>query len=149
LGNIGVILGCKCRMTDIFNKAKRSEVMSKVRSSGNKETELKFIQILRKAGISGWRRKQRLLGKPDIIFSKLKVAVFIDGCFWHGCRKCYRRPNSNRIYWDRKVIRNRLRDKKVNSELRKLGWIVLRFWSHQLKRQTFVIRKLNRCLLAE
>lgn len=82
-------------MTDIWNKEKRSEVMSRIRSQGNKVTELRLISIFREARITGWRRKQPLLGKPDFVFRQQRLAVFVDGCFWHGCPKCYRRPSSN------------------------------------------------------
>jgi len=59
--------------------------------------------------------------------------VFVDGCFWHGCPRCYRRPKSNRKFWDAKITRNRMRDRRVKSVLRNEGWQVLRFWEHDLK----------------
>lgn len=90
-------------MTDVFTAAKRSEVMSRIRSRGNKDTELRLIQIFRKAGIKGWRRNQKLIGNPDFVFRAAGVAVLVDGCFWHGCPQCYRRPSSNRKYWDAKI----------------------------------------------
>ncbi|HRZ81636.1 MAG TPA: very short patch repair endonuclease, partial [Candidatus Hydrogenedentes bacterium] len=79
-------------MTDVFTKEKRSEVMSRIRSRGNLRTELRLIEIMRGAGITGWRRGQPVLGRPDFVFRRERVAVFVDGCFWHGCPKCYRRP---------------------------------------------------------
>lgn len=119
-------------MADTFSKQKRSEVMALIRSHGNKATELRLIAIFREAGIAGWRRKQSLPGKPDFLFRKQRLAVFVDGCFWHGCPKCYRRPASNQTYWDEKIQRNRKRDLLVTRELRKTGWRVLRIWEHQL-----------------
>ena len=89
-------------MTDVFTAAKRSEVMSRIRSRDNKDTELRLIQIFRKAGIKGWRRNQKLVGNPDFVFETVGVVVLVDGCFWHGCPRCYRRPSSNREYWDAK-----------------------------------------------
>jgi DNA mismatch endonuclease (patch repair protein) len=73
-------------MADIWTKAKRSAVMSLIRGHGNKDTELRLIKIFRLFGIIGWRRKQKLFGKPDFVFRKQRVVVFVDGCFWHGCR---------------------------------------------------------------
>jgi DNA mismatch endonuclease, patch repair protein len=119
-------------MPDIWNNRKRSEVMSLIRSHGNKATELRLIAIFRTHQITGWRRKQKLLGNPDFIFRRKRACIFVDGCFWHGCPKCYRRPGSNRKYWDEKVQKNRARDRDVNRKLRKLGWRVLRIWEHEL-----------------
>jgi DNA mismatch endonuclease (patch repair protein) len=67
----------------------------------------------------------------DIVFTRAKVAVFIDGCFWHGCPEHYQRPLANRDYWDHKVLRNRARDAETNSALTGAGWTVLRFWEHE------------------
>lgn len=117
---------------DVFSKAKRSQVMSRIRGHGNKDTELVLMKLLRLHHITGWRRNQKIYGKPDFIFKGNRLAIFVDGCFWHGCRRCYRRPKSNQKYWDLKVIRNRTRDRRVNSALRKVGWQVLRIWEHEL-----------------
>src|ERR1700721_1003610 len=119
-------------MSDVFTKAKRSEVMSRIRSRRNKATELALVKLFRKHGITGWRRNQNVFGKPDFIFRQCRLAVFVDGCFWHGCPRCYRRPHSNKKFWDEKVARNRTRDRRVNRELRKLGRGVLRIWEHDL-----------------
>ncbi len=119
-------------MPDIRTQAKRSEVMGRVRSMGNKSTELRLAAIFREQGIKGWRRGQNLLGKPDFVFRAERVCVFVDGCFWHGCPKCYRRPGSNQIYWDAKAQRNAARDRVVARELRQQGWRVIRIWEHQL-----------------
>ena len=67
-------------------------------------------------------------------FPKQKVAVFVDGCFWHGCPKCYTRPKTNRPFWDRKLEDNMARDKRVNRQLRRQGWKVIRIWQHALKK---------------
>lgn len=119
-------------MADNISKQKRSEVMAAVKSKGNRSTELKLIQILRKFHLSGWRRHQPLIGKPDFVFSHERVAVFVDGCFWHGCPKCYRRPNSSQEYWDKKVQSNVERAQKVDTELSQAGWTVVRIWEHEL-----------------
>ena len=109
--------------------------MAAIRSRGNKATELKLAAMLRAAGITGWRRHQPLPGRPDFIFRPARLAVFVDGCFWHGCPKCYRRPASNRKYWDAKVARNKCRDRLVNQTLRRSGWRVLRIWEHEFARK--------------
>ena len=119
-------------MTDVFSKKKRSQVMAAIRSKGNKDTELKLISILRANGISGWRRNQKIIGKPDFVFRTKRLALFVDGCFWHGCPKHGRKPSSNASYWIAKLQRNKSRDKKVCHELRKTGWFVLRLWEHEL-----------------
>jgi DNA mismatch endonuclease (patch repair protein) len=72
-------------MPDVFTKAKRSQLMSRIRSHGNKNTELALVRILRAQGITGWRRHQPVFGKTDFIFPRLRLAVFVDGCFWRGC----------------------------------------------------------------
>jgi DNA mismatch endonuclease (patch repair protein) len=122
-------------MADIFNKKKRSELMSRIRSHGNVATELRFIRLLKHSGITGWRRHHCLHGKPDFVFLNLRLAVFVDGCFWHGCPRCYGEPKSNRAFWRRKITANRKRDLAVNRALRKSGWRVLRVWQHELKRR--------------
>lgn len=119
-------------MADVFSKEKRSEVMAAIRAHGNKETELKLISIMRAARITGWRRNQSLPGRPDFVFRRQRLAVFIDGCFWHGCPKHGRNPSSNREYWLPKLRRNKKRDISVKRLLTKQGWIVLRIWQHDL-----------------
>ena len=136
-------------MSDWLTREQRSRNMSSIRSKGNATTEGAFLQILRKARITGWRRHQNLPGKPDFIFADKKVAVFIDGCFWHGCPRCYRLPGDNRPYWKAKVIANRRRDRRRTRELRSLGWRVLRFWEHSMKSavgRRHVLSKLKRAL---
>ena len=81
-------------MPDVFTKAKRSEVMSRIRGRGNKDTELALAKLLRRHRITGWRRNQPVFGKPDFVFPKLKLAVFVDGCFWHGCPKHASKSNA-------------------------------------------------------
>ena len=108
--------------------------MAAIKSKGNKDTELKLASILRIYGITGWRRHRPLPGKPDFIFPKQRLALFVDGCFWHGCPKHGRKPDSNQHYWLAKLRGNKCRDGKVNRLLRDRGWKVLRLWEHQLVR---------------
>ena len=130
-------------MVDTLSKEKRSEVMSRIRSHGNKSTELRFIEILREAGISGWRRHQKVFGKPDFVFRKQRVAVFVDGCFWHGCPKCNRHSASNRAFWEAKFSGNRKRDRLVTATLKRQGWRVVRIWEHQLKHPRRIASRLS------
>lgn len=120
-------------VSDVFTKAKRSEVMATVRSRGNRTTELRLASILRRAGITGWRRHQPLPGKPDFSFRCQRLAIFVDGCFWHGCPRHLRMPRGNRLYWKRKINRNMRRDRQNTRRLRDAGWRVLRFWEHALR----------------
>ena len=120
-------------MTDVHTPKQRSKNMSAIKGRGNATTELRLIKLFRNNKVKGWRRHyDKLLGKPDIVFLNKRIAVFTDGCFWHGCPKCYVKPESNKKFWINKVHRNRERDKKVNKELRKRDWKVLRIWEHKL-----------------
>jgi len=121
------------RQLTTFGNLTRSELMSRIGSKNNKTTELKMIQKLNSAGITGWRRHLPLPGKPDFAWPKEKVAVFIDGCFWHGhnCRNLS--PKTNVDKWQEKILKNKRRDRKVARILRKKGWCVLRIWECKLK----------------
>ena len=130
-------------MSDTVSKKKRSQVMATIRSKGNKATELKLASILRAAGVKGWRRHLPLTGKLDFVFSRDRVALFVDGCFWHGCPTHCRRPNSNRGYWFSKILRNRKRDAAVQKDLRASGWRVLRIWEHDLRFPRRVARRIT------
>jgi DNA mismatch endonuclease (patch repair protein) len=134
------------RMADFWTKEKRSEVMASIRSKGNKTTELKLISILRAHRINGWRRHWRMLGSPDFVFRQEHVAIFVDGCFWHGCRWHCRRPKSRQSFWNPKIARNRVRDRNVGRLLRKRGWRVLRLWEHSLQQPYRVARRIERML---
>lgn len=120
---------------DTVTKAKRSEMMAAVKGKGNRSTEWKIRSRLINAGISGWRINDRsLFGTPDFVFKDRKVAVFLDGCFWHGCKSCKTIPSSNHKFWVHKIEENRKRDQTVNRKLRRLGWVVIRFWEHDIKK---------------
>jgi DNA mismatch endonuclease (patch repair protein) len=138
-------------MTDVFTREKRSQVMARIKSGGNKTTERELAAIFRDQHMVGWRRNQKLLGKPDFVFSKRRVCVFVDGCFWHGCPKCYRAPTSNVGYWAFKVERNRERDRDVSKTLRSKGWRILRVWEHELARpnRANLLRRLRGWLVPE
>ncbi|MCB1236857.1 MAG: DNA mismatch endonuclease Vsr [Verrucomicrobiae bacterium] len=133
-------------MADNWTPEKRSEVMGRVRSRGNKSTEVAMARLLRQFGLAGWRRHLDLPGRPDFAYRREKIAIFVDGCFWHGCPKCYRRPKSNQKFWDRKVLQNQARDRRVNRLLRAKGWKVVRVWEHQLEARERVAKRLQRHL---
>ena len=135
-------------MTDVFTKARRSFVMSRIRARGNKDTELALAKLLKRHHITGWQRNQTVFGKPDFVFRLERLALFVDGCFWHGCLKHSRPPQSNVTYWRKKMLRNKTRDRAVSRNLRKNGWRVLRIWEHELarKNETRLARRIQRAL---
>src|SRR5208283_1004835 len=112
-------------MTDVHTKAQRSYNMSRIRSRGNRTTETCLIRLFRKWHLTGWRRGIALCGRPDFVFSKARVVVFVDGCFWHNCQQCKFKPSSNVKYWQEKFARNRIRDENVNRILKVRGWRVM------------------------
>ena len=133
-------------MADVFTKAKRSEVMSRIRGRGNKDTELALMKLLRRHHVTGWRRNQNVFGKPDFIFQQARLAVFVDGCFWHGCPRHCNTPATNRAFWKKKLAANKARDRRVDRQLRRLGWGVLRIWEHELKNAARVTGRVTRSL---
>jgi DNA mismatch endonuclease (patch repair protein) len=157
-------------MSDIFTKAKRSDVMSRIRSRGNKDTELALIWVFRAEGITGWRRQMLIQGgaallrgpnvtaaqqrrptfrvRPDFVFPKLRLTVFVDGCFWHGCPKHATQPRNNASFWREKFSANKARDHLVTLSLRRAGWRVLRIWEHELarKNEARLVARLQRVL---
>lgn len=121
-------------MADVWSQERRSLMMSLIRGRDNKQTEQVLLRLLKRNKFTGWRRHLPLPGKPDFAFPNKKVAVFVDGCFWHGCPKCYTRPKTNRKFWDRKREDNMARDKRVTCQLRRQGWKVIRIWQHSLQK---------------
>lgn len=132
-------------MADVFTIAKRSEVMSRIRGRGNKDTELALAILLRRHHITGWRRNQSIFGKPDFIFKRTRLAVFVDGCFWHGCPRHATKPKNNRAFWRRKFSANKARDALVTRTLKRAGWRVLRVWEHELakKNEARLVKRLS------
>ena len=116
-----------------FGGLSRGQLMSRVRSTGNQTTENRLASFLREAGLTGWRRHQLLTGHPDFVWLKPKVAVFVDGCFWHAhdCGKNVR-PRTNAKAWCDKIEANQARDRKNADLLRRGGWKVIRIWECQL-----------------
>jgi len=122
--------------------------MAAVRGRRNLSTELQAIALFRAHGITGWRRSVLLLGKPDFVFLRERVAVFVDGCFWHCCPKHTRIPKTRAEWWAAKLERNQTRDRHVTRALRKDGWKVVRVWECDLARKHWarVARRVERAL---
>lgn len=120
-------------MTDNLTKKQRSYCMSQIKGSDTKLERL-FRRLLKNKRVKGYKIKNKLIGKPDIYFPNKKIAIFIDGCFWHKCHLCFKKPKSNKKYWQQKIKNNIIRDRKVNRELKKKNIYVLRFWEHEIKK---------------
>jgi DNA mismatch endonuclease, patch repair protein len=114
----------------------RSRLMSAVKSFGNRSTEQALRMALVRARISGWQLHERTLpGIPDFYFPRAKLAVFVDGCFWHGCTRCRTIPRTRRSFWLKKISGNRARHRRIARHLRRSDVRVLRVWEHSLKRK--------------
>jgi DNA mismatch endonuclease (patch repair protein) len=117
---------------DILDKTQRSFNMSQIKSK-NTQIELKLRKLLWKNGLKNFRIHTKIIGKPDIYFPVKKLAIFIDGCFWHKCPIHFIEPKSNIEFWMTKIKYNQLRDARVNLLLIEKGIKVLRYWEHELK----------------
>lgn len=128
-------------MADVLTKKQRSYCMSQIRSR-NTQPEIILRKAISSEGIRGYRLNYKLLGKPDIVFPKRKIAIFIDGCFWHKCPVCFIRPETNRRFWNKKIVSNVKRDKIVNAELKRKGWKIIRIWEHEIEKQKLIKKKI-------
>ncbi|TSC92189.1 MAG: DNA mismatch endonuclease, patch repair protein [Candidatus Berkelbacteria bacterium Licking1014_85] len=117
---------------DTVSKKQRSEIMSLVRSKETK-MEIAFRKMLWQKGFRYRKNSVNYFGKPDIILKKYRTVIFLDSCFWHGCKKHCRMPSTNKKYWIDKIDGNQKRDKKVNKYYKKIGWKIIRIWEHDLK----------------
>lgn len=133
-------------MADFLTKAQRSALMASIKGRANKRTELVLSALFQKNGIKGWRRHYPIAGKPDFVFTKARLAIFVDGCFWHACPWHYRPPTSNIAFWQTKMAANRSRDKKVSARLRSQGWKVVRLWEHSLCKPEQVLNRIQTAL---
>jgi len=142
-------------MNDFLTPAQRSALMAKVKGHSNASTELKLVAVFRALGVTGWRRgaviraaagpkskgptskvgQRPFLVRPDFVFPKRKLAVFVDGCFWHGCPIHATQPKQNAEFWREKIARNQARDLLVTRTLRARGWRVIRLWEHELTKR--------------
>lgn len=121
-------------MTDVLTPEQRKLNMSRIRSKDT-SPEKKLRQMLRERGVRGYRIHYNLPGKPDIVFVRKKIAIFIDGCFWHKCPVCFREPATRKDFWMKKIQSNVMRDEKINTQLVEQGWHVIRIWEHQIRKE--------------
>ena len=122
-------------MSDVFDKEARSAIMRAVKSKNTKSTELALIKLFKENHITGWRHSYNVKGPPDFVFLEKRIAIFVDGCFWHGhdCRNT--RPADNAEYWAKKRERNIQRDKETTERFEKRGWTVVRIWECELRKK--------------
>jgi len=130
-------------MTDVLTQEQRKYNMSRIRAK-NTGPEVKLRKLLTAYGIRGYRIHYNLPGKPDIVFTKKKIAIFIDGCFWHKCPVCFQEPETRKEFWMKKIQSNVDRDTKVNEQLKNDGWMVIRIWEHEIqKKPDTAIKKIS------
>ncbi|MBD3337615.1 MAG: DNA mismatch endonuclease Vsr [Candidatus Lokiarchaeota archaeon] len=121
-------------MTDIFTNKKRSQIMASVKNK-NTKPEILVRKALFKKGFRYRINDRRLPGSPDIVLPKYRTVIFVNGCYWHGHDNCKKQiqPNTNKNFWNSKIQKNKLRDKKVQKELSQLGWKTLVIWDCELR----------------
>ena len=122
---------------DTVSKKKRSEIMRAVRSKDSKIEKL-FREKLWAIGFRYRKNSSKYFGKPDVVLSKYETVIFVDSCFWHGCKKHCRLPTTRKKFWAAKIDGNKQRDKKVNQYYKKTNWKVIRIWEHDLKKKDFI-----------
>src|SRR5688572_16461644 len=119
---------------DTHDPITRSYNMSRIRSRDTLP-ELLLRRAVWALGLRGYRVHAPLAGRPDLLVTRARLVVFVDGCFWHGCRRCRPRPVGTNVgYWAAKILKNRRRDVRVSRALRRQGWTVIRFWEHDVER---------------
>jgi len=116
---------------DTVSKQRRSEIMSLIKSRDSK-IETLFRKELWKHGFRYRKNSGKYFGKPDVVLKQHKAVIFIDSCFWHGCKKHCRIPTARKTYWIDKIKRNKIRDKEVSKHYKKQGWKIIRIWEHDL-----------------
>ena len=120
-------------MVDVLTPSQRKFNMSRIRGSDT-APELKIRKMLYSRGIRGYRTHYNLVGKPDLVFIKRRLVIFIDGCFWHKCPICFKLPSTRTDFWINKINKNVERDRIVNGQLNQEGWTVLRYWEHEVRK---------------
>lgn len=117
-------------MADVYSKAKRSKIMASIRGK-HTSPEILLAQLLKELGLKFERHRKDLPGSPDAVLSRKKIALFVNGCFWHGHDNCSRAtlPSTNKVFWKTKIEKNKRRDESQRRKLRRMGWSVLTFWT--------------------
>lgn len=121
---------------DTVSKAKRSEIMARVRSRDSK-MEVSFRKELWRRGFRYLKNSVKYFGKPDVVLPKHETVIFLDSCFWHGCEEHCRLPTTRAKFWKDKIERNKRRDDEVSEHYERKGWNVIRVWEHDLKKKDF------------
>lgn len=121
---------------DIYSKKKRSEIMSKVKNKDSK-IEVEFRKKLWNKGFRYLKNSNKYFGKPDVVLPKYKTVIFLDSCFWHGCKKHGSIPETRKAFWTKKIERTKARDKEVSRHYKKDGWKIIRIWEHDLKKKGY------------
>lgn len=119
------------QMIDVMTSQQRKRCMANIRGR-NTKPEVQLRKELWRRGLR-YRLHAKIAGRPDLLFAKQKVAVFVDGCFWHRCDKHFSLPKTNIDFWQGKIRSNVDRDKRVTNDLRRLGWRVIRVWEHEVE----------------
>lgn len=124
-------------MADIYSKRKRTKIMRAVRSKDSK-LEVDFRKALWHQGFRYRKNVTGLFGKPDLVLGRYRTVIFIDSCFWHGCRWHCHLPATRRRWWLQKIERNKVRDREVTRYYKRLSWNIIRLWEHDLKKSDFM-----------
>ena len=132
-------------MTDRFAPEIRSRIMASVRGK-NTEPEMAVRRTLWRSGLRYRIHDRTVPGTPDVSSKRRKFAIFVDGCFWHGCPECYREPKTNAAFWRAKVLRNKARREKVRELLERQGFGVAEIWEHETGDPDAVLKNIKRQL---
>jgi DNA mismatch endonuclease, patch repair protein len=136
----------RVKRNDPLSPQQRSARMAKVRAKNSRSTEMHVAACLVRFGLRGWKRHPELVpGHPDFCFIRERVAIFVDGCFWHGCPQCQRNiPRTRRSFWEKKLRSNRIRDRRVKRILQSQGYAVVRIWEHALCDKRWLSRLMSK-----
>jgi len=120
-------------MTDVLSPEQRHLNMVRIKGK-NTGPEVKLRRLLYQSGLRGYRVHHNITGKPDVVFTRQRIAIFVDGCFWHKCPFCFKEPETRKDFWLEKINKNVERDKRNDLKLSEEGWRVIRIWEHQVKK---------------
>jgi len=132
-------------MADFLSKKARSRNMSLVKSR-NTKLEAIFAEMLKEGSIKFRRNVASLPGKPDFASARNNIVIFVDSCFWHGCRYHGTIPKTNVSFWKKKLASNKDRDRAVNRQYKKMGWVVIRIWEHSITKSGDKVGRLLKAL---
>ncbi|NGZ11462.1 MAG: DNA mismatch endonuclease Vsr [Nitrospira sp. LK70] len=137
-------------VADVFTKAKRSQIMSRIKGKST-SPELRLVRLLKEIGFQLQRHKKQLPGSPDVVLPTIRLAIFVNGCFWHGHKHCARAklPTTNTMFWRLKIHKNMRRDADQRRKLRKMGWRVLTLWTCKTLTRSGLKSRLRRYLHAK